>query len=302
MNNVVVTIICLTYNHEKWIGDALEGFIRQEAPFDYEVLVHDDASDDRTPQIIAEYAEKYPDVIIPFYEKENQMSKGVVISKEILYPHIRGKYVALCEGDDCWTDPDKLKKQVEAMENHPDVDICAHTVLRIGRKGLRTFIAPAIRDTVIPVEKVILGGGAFVATCSLMCRAESYMEESPVREIIYNDYSLQIQGSLRGGMLFLKDCMGLYRQGLPASWTGSHHGKERILQRKKDRLMLKALDDWTGGRYSEEIDLRMRLYDSDDLITEHKYLSLLKPSEIKVTCYQLRRTIAKFRNSILIKL
>ncbi|MBP5210677.1 MAG: glycosyltransferase [Bacteroidales bacterium] len=301
MNNIVVTIICLTYNHENWIRDALDGFVRQEAPFNYEVLVHDDASTDTTPRIIAEYASAYPDVIIPFYEKENQMSAGKVISRDILFPHIRGKYVALCEGDDYWTDYHKLKKQVEALENHPDTDICAHTVLRIGRNGLRTYVAPSLHDTVIPAKNVILGGGAFVATCSLMCRRETYMRETPFRKAVFNDYSLQIQGSLRGGMLFLKDCMSVYRQGLPASWTRGYHGQKRIEFRKKDRLMLDALDEYTEGRYSKVIQLRRRLYDSDDLITEHKYLSLLKPSEIKVTWHQLRRTFVKLRNSILIR-
>lgn len=121
-----VSIICNTYNQEKYIGQALDGFLMQKTDFPFEVLVHDDASTDGTDRIIKKYAEKHPDIIFPIYETENQWSKGISISQELQYPRVRGKYIALCEGDDYWTDPQKLQKQYAAMEANPDCNMCAH--------------------------------------------------------------------------------------------------------------------------------------------------------------------------------
>ena len=108
MNDVKVTVFCLAYNHEKYIKKALDGFVMQKTNFKFEVLVHDDASADNTPNIIAEYAEKYPDIIIPILQKENQFSKHIPIAKTYFYPIMRGKYIAICEGDDFWTDEYKF--------------------------------------------------------------------------------------------------------------------------------------------------------------------------------------------------
>lgn len=102
---LMVSIRCLTYNHEKYIRDTLEGFVMQKTSFRFEAIVHDDASTDGTANIIREYAEKYPDIIKPIYETENQYSKHDGSLKRILDEHVVGKYVALCEGDGCWTDP-----------------------------------------------------------------------------------------------------------------------------------------------------------------------------------------------------
>ena len=95
MNEITVTVICLAYNHEAWIRDALDGFVSQEAPFGIEVLVHDDASTDGTADIIRDYAARYPDRIHPVLERENQFSRGIAIGPRLLAPLIHGRYVAL---------------------------------------------------------------------------------------------------------------------------------------------------------------------------------------------------------------
>lgn len=123
---VMVTIRCAVYNHESFIRQCLDGFIMQQTNFRFEAIVHDDASTDGSADIIREYAAKYPDIIKPIYETENQYSKkdGTII--RIFNQHTRGKYVAICEGDDYWTDPLKLQKQVDFLENHPDYVVCVH--------------------------------------------------------------------------------------------------------------------------------------------------------------------------------
>ena len=124
-DEIMVSVYCTAYNHEKYIRDALEGFVNQKTNFKYEVLVHDDASTDNTAKIIKEYEKKYPDIIKPIYQKENQFSKGKAISL-ILDKLAKGKYIALCEGDDYWIDENKLQIQVDYMEEHPDCTFCFH--------------------------------------------------------------------------------------------------------------------------------------------------------------------------------
>ncbi|NLN98858.1 MAG: glycosyltransferase [Bacteroidales bacterium] len=120
----LVSIQCLVYNHEPYLRQCLDGFVMQKANFKFEAIVHDDVSTDRSAEIIREYAEKYPDIIKPIFEKENQFSKGFDKLSSIMNAAGKGKYIALCEGDDYWTDPLKLQKQVDFMEAHPDYAMC----------------------------------------------------------------------------------------------------------------------------------------------------------------------------------
>lgn len=113
---IMVSIKCLVYNHEKFIRETLEGFIMQKTNFRFEAIVHDDASTDNTANIIREYAEKYPGIIKPIYEIENQYSKKDSSLSRIINEACTGKYIAMCEGDDYWTDPYKLQKQVDFLE------------------------------------------------------------------------------------------------------------------------------------------------------------------------------------------
>ena len=129
MSNVpLVSICCLTYNHEPYIRQCLEGFLMQKTNFAVEILIHDDASTDKTESILREYKARYPEKIFPLYETENKYSNGYanVIDIAFNYSRAQGKYIAYCEGDDYWTDPLKLQKQVDFMESHPEYSICFH--------------------------------------------------------------------------------------------------------------------------------------------------------------------------------
>lgn len=126
LSQPVVSICCATYNHAPYIRQCIDGFVMQKTIFPFEILIHDDASTDGTQDVIREYATKYPDLIKPIYQKENQYSKGVKVSLTYNYSRAKGKYVALCEGDDYWIDPYKLQKQVDFLESHPDYAMCSH--------------------------------------------------------------------------------------------------------------------------------------------------------------------------------
>ena len=116
-NKVVVSISCLAYNHKEFIRQTLDSFLMQKTTFRFEVVIHDDCSTDGTKEIIEEYTAKYPNIIFPMFQSENQYSiykSGM--NPRFNFPRCRGKYIALCEGDDYWTDPYKLQHQVDFLE------------------------------------------------------------------------------------------------------------------------------------------------------------------------------------------
>ena len=125
-NKPLVSICCLTYNHAPYIRQCIEGFLMQQTNFSFEVLIHDDASTDETADVIREYERKYPDIIYPVYQTVNQYSLGVKVSAAYNFPRARGKYIAMCEGDDFWTDPLKLQKQIDFLESHYGYVMCSH--------------------------------------------------------------------------------------------------------------------------------------------------------------------------------
>ena len=124
LDTPLVSVRCITYNHENYIAQALDSFIMQKTNFPFEIIVHDDASTDRTAEIIREYEKKYPLIVKPIYEEENQWSKPGNPLGKIVNAALNGKYVAICEGDDYWIDENKLQMQVDFLENNPEYGMC----------------------------------------------------------------------------------------------------------------------------------------------------------------------------------
>lgn len=133
----LVSIGCITYNHEKYIRDALEGFLIQETDFPFQICILDDASTDDNVKIIKEYADEYPNLFKCFFLEENTWGKPYRLerAKPYLEARYKAKYIALCEGDDYWTDPYKLQKQVDFLEVNPDYALCGHRTLMVDDKG-----------------------------------------------------------------------------------------------------------------------------------------------------------------------
>ena len=255
MDDIQVSIICNAYNHEKYIRDAMEGFVMQRTTFPFEILVHDDASTDKTADIIREYEKRYPEIVKPIYETVNQYSKRDGSLSRIQYGRVRGKYIATCEGDDYWTDPLKLQKQFDALEANPNVDICASGTKNEINGKIQDKIFPSDKGALFTPDEVIRGGGGFVATGSLMYRKEVRENALPFFYLLNLDYAIQIAGSLRGGMLYLPEPMSVFRAETVGSWTVrmSRDITARKKHNKKVCAMLRQLDKDTEGAYHEAI-------------------------------------------------
>ncbi len=299
MQKIAVSIICNTYNHEKYIKDALDGFVKQKVNFNYEVLIHDDASTDNTPQIIKEYVHRYPNLIKPIYQSENQYSKKQGIVYDIQFQRAIGKYIAICEGDDYWIDNYKLQKQYDALEKNPNVDICATAAIKVKSetKKIISRFAPKSKDMIIIPEDVILGGGGYVATNSLMYRRNIDCNKPKFRKNLMYDYTLQILGSLRGGMLYLNDTTAAYRSMSKGSWTSKMKQNKELAVNWTNRVnrMLEELNEETHGAYVSVIKERIRrneflnLYRIGDVkeMKSKEYVDLYNRLNIieKIKCY-----------------
>ena len=223
-NPILVSICCLTYNHGEFITQALDGFLMQKTSFAFEILVHDDASTDETTKIVQTYQSCYPDIIKPIIQKENQWSKGLrAISATYNFPRAAGKYIAMCEGDDYWTDPTKLQKQVDFLEKNPDYVITYHDAMVIddNEKVIKKSKMPDHnkRDY---TQKDLIGGKTNILTLSMVFRNLDSMKEQAeeTRYFINGDNFITAQLGLFGkGKYFPEIKPAVYRQHAGGVWS-----------------------------------------------------------------------------------
>lgn len=219
MENPLVSICCVTYNHAPYIRQCLDGFIMQKTTFNIEILIHDDASTDETADIIREYEFKYPDIIKPIYQKENQYSKGIKVSFTYNFPRAKGKYIAMCEGDDYWTDPYKLQKQVDFLESHPDYSICSHRyrVFYECEKKQGEVLPEKVESITYDLDDYIHG---FWATQPLTCLfLKSALDFSKIKIPYGKDFSLFFSILSKGKGFLSDDIMGEYRIHSEGIWS-----------------------------------------------------------------------------------
>lgn len=211
-----VSILCLTYNHERYIEQALDSMLLQEVSFSFEILVHDDASTDKTPDIIRKYQNLYPKIIKPILQKENQFSKNVGITREIQLPRAKGQYIALCEGDDYWTDKRKLQKQVDFLEDNPDYSVCFHQARVVYEdSSKKSFLFPNVRDIAwYSLEELLKTN--YIPTNSVVYRKQSY--KNLPSNIAPGDWYLHLYHAKQGKIKYMPEVMSVYRKHAEGIW------------------------------------------------------------------------------------
>lgn len=279
----VVSVFCAVFNHELFLRQTLESFVSQKTDFPFEVIVHDDASTDNSKQIIVEFAEKYPQIIKPIYQKDNQYSKGKYIIGDYMLPVAQGDYFAWCEGDDYWTDEFKLQKQVNALKEHPDCYFCTH-VVPIDHNGTieGRFPSKSVNTGVYSAEAALELG--YFQTSSFLVNADhfrSYIKFKAGNPAIWGSESLQMYMKLVGNMYFINEEMSMYRIMTPGSWTStqSQNKKKQITNRLRFLSMLNAFYVFSEGKYkqffvrriNEDVVNYLYLNDPEKQLTHQEY-------------------------------
>ncbi len=214
MSEILVSVCCSTFNHEKFIAKALDGFLMQKTNFKIEILINDDCSEDNTVSILKEYNKLYPGFFDITFQSENQFSKGVKPFAQMLFPRVKGKYIALCEGDDYWTDPLKLQKQVDFLEENKDYSVCFHKC-KIVDENDTEFVSDTFNHL---EEKDYVGSELLekwsIPTASVVFRTEylKYIQKRAVTPgYLYGDTPMFLTLLENGKARCLTDNMSAYR-------------------------------------------------------------------------------------------
>lgn len=276
---MMVSVLCATYNQENYIRQCLDSVLAQETDFRFEVIVRDDCSTDNTTKLVLEYAEKYPDKVIPLILEENHYSHGKNDLAFIkLFSLIRGRYFAICEGDDFWTDPKKLQTQVDFMEAHPEYSMCCHAAYLTDENGLilknRVFPDRAeSRD--LAVEKIISGWS--MATNTLMIRKSSWGNDQVVPfqgKCLNEDYGIEVYTALKGKVYYLDRVMSAYRMNSNGSLTVFYKSHKDVLRERAVEFsnMMDRLNEYTGHKYDGVIQKyrRKRLFDTYAVLNDRR--------------------------------
>jgi glycosyltransferase involved in cell wall biosynthesis len=238
-NNYVplVSICCVTYNHERFIRDCLDGFIRQQTNFPFEVLIHEDASTDSTADIIREYEEKYPQLFRCVYQTENQFLKQNVLLN-ILFKMAKGRYIALCEGDDYWIDPSKLQKQVDILRSDSGCILTFHNTLDITPEASTPKYSQGLKDRFYIKDFVNF---FYARTVSMMFRNPEQELPSQFQYMRVADWPIAIWLMQFGSARYIPDVMAAYRIHNAGIYTRLSSSKKAIQVYESFRLLSQAM-------------------------------------------------------------
>lgn len=219
-DRVYISCICITYNQEIYIKDAIDSMLAQQTEYRFEIVIHDDCSSDKTREIICAYKEKYPTIIKLILQKENQYSKNPRIIP-LTIPYLEGEFITICEGDDFWIDETKLQKQISSLIKSKEVHICFTAAKTLASDGSIKVIAKQKEEQIkFTLDEVVSGGGAFMPTASIMIRKvilyhlPEWYYSAPV-----GDYFLQIYASIDNGAIYLPIYSCIYRENSIGSWS-----------------------------------------------------------------------------------
>ncbi len=263
MNSIEVSIFLVAYNEERFIAQALDSLLMQKTNFDYEIICHDDASTDKTPEIIRDYCKKNKN-IIPILQKDNQCKKGLNITLEFMYSLAKGKYIAYCDGDDYWTDPNKLQREYDYMENHKDCVMCLHDFTFLFENENNKFQLSccgkkerdlSIQDVILWDKKIPQIGTSFFVRELAQNRPDLFRKigggEKSKRAI--SDLPLYIYMCLNGRVHYIPKSMSVWRR------TSGTWGSDVDPQR-------------TVAFFNDTIEFFQKL----NLLTEYKYNSIIQ--------------------------
>lgn len=272
-----VSVCMLVYNHAPYIKDALNSILNQKTNFAFEILVHDDASQDNSQVILREYEKRYPNIIKPIYQSINQHSQKINPSVHYNYPRANSPFITICEGDDFWTDKKKLQSQVDLFNKNPKINLSFHQAYEINLINLGTqplIIGDYAKEqSLISFTDVLFRTRGMIPTASCMIRNEekeklrTFMHDRPYLTI--GDLFFQFFGAYPNGAIYINKPMSAYRLGTEHSWTWNVL-RDFTYKTRHERAMLLA--------YSEINKLTKKtFYEKLSILTLQRLLWLFNP-------------------------
>ncbi|MCD4681358.1 MAG: glycosyltransferase, partial [Bacteroidales bacterium] len=252
-NKPLVSVIVVTYQHVNFIKDCIDGILMQKTDFPFEILLGEDASTDGTREVCITYAEKYPDKIRLFlHHRENNMKiNGMPTGRfNLMYNLLaaRGKYIALCEGDDYWKDPLKLQKQVDFLESNCGYSMCFHEAMTIWANGDSEKFNKINKDTVFEITDLTQKN--FISTASCVFRRNFNDLPEWYKELNAGDWGLHFYNATFGKIYYMSDCMSVYRQHSKSIWSSLPY-REMIF---KGVEVMRVLDRAFNYKYHKDFE------------------------------------------------
>lgn len=250
-----VSILMITYNQQKFISQAIESVLMQETDFDFELVIGEDCSTDRTREIVTDYQKKYPNIIRLLLPKKNL---GMMQNFVQTFKACNGQYIAILEGDDYWTSPLKLQRQADFLDNHPECSICCNTTIALNESDPdRSYVIPPpeYQKEVQTLEDLLKLN--FVATPSVMFR-NSLFPEFPqwFCELELGDYPLHILNAQYGCIGYIPEQMSVYR-----IHSASNFSSRKIADNLKAVIKLyEVINEHLEYKYDQLIKEMIRYY------------------------------------------
>lgn len=310
-----VLIFCYAYNHEKYIANCLDSMLKQLVDFNVKIIVHNDNSTDKTKEIIESYRTKHKEIIKVINQTNNLYSKEHALLPifSFLRKYLEGKYIAMCEGDDYWTNPLKLKTQVELLNKYPKCHFCVHKVDVLNdetQKVYRTIPAKEFK-----LKSSVLSSDKFIhltsirypfQTSSYMVRAmdfSNYLDNLPkFAEIMpTEDESTLLYFGQLGEIIYINKSFSVYRKFSDGSWSNDH--KEKDLKQNIERLnrmivAMKEFDSFTCFKYKHQVDFRIKKHQLRIMLLQKKHDEIFLNKSIKK---QFRKQYPKEYYSMLLR-
>ena len=267
----VVSVCTITYNHEAFIAEAIESFLMQETDFPFELVIDEDCSTDGTADVIRKYAEKYPNII-----KANLRDKnvGMMVNGTENLERAKGEYIVICEGDDYWTDNNKLQIQIDLMDKYPECNISIHraTVRNEDSRKILNMANYGDEIKVISLKEIIESSGQFAPTSSYCIRnhiittlPDWFYAEAPI-----GDFFLEVYGAKNAGCLYIPNNMSVYRVFARGSWSENilrtFSKNELVFNQKMEEVLEKMKDD-----FDEDIVKSIEIKQSHSILKQSEY-------------------------------
>lgn len=263
-DKVYISCICITFNHELYIRDALDSMLAQVSDYKFEIIVHDDLSTDKTRDILIDYRQRYPSIIKLILQDENQYSKGNKITP-IAVSHAKGDYISLCEGDDYWICAEKIDYQAKLLMKNSHVNICFSAALAINNHGYKSILSMhGKHEKTLKTSQIIPEVGSYMPTASLFIRKEvfdflpEWFDSVPV-----GDYYLQVLASYPYGAIFSPKVFSVYRLNSIGSWSEKRMSfdEDKAIQDLEDRsIYLDNLNVYLNDNFKKEVSLLKNKY------------------------------------------